>query len=68
MTSHETELFQEELEEELLLEFSYSHSQCTSSSFSSQPLDLSMRPWFDDGINYPFRESVSYVYIVYDIC
>ena len=62
MTSHETDFFQEE-EEELFSEFSY--SQC--SSFASEPLDLSMRPWFDDGVEYPFRESVSYLYNFYKI-
>ena len=65
MTLHQTELFQEELqeelEEELLSEFSYSNS------FASEPLDLSMRPWFYDSIDYPFRESVSYLYIFYNI-
>ena len=61
MTLHQTELSQEELEEELLSEFSY------SSSFASEPLDLSMRPWFDDGVDYPFRELVSYLYIFYNI-
>ena len=47
-----------ELLSEEASEFDFAYSQL--SSFQSEPLDLLMKPWFDDGIDYPFRESVSH--------
>ena len=60
MSSHEQSFLQEEQEflSEEASEYGFSYSQC--SSFDPEPLDLSMKPWFDDGVDYPFRESVSF--------
>ena len=60
MTSHDMTFFQqqEELLSEYTSEYGLSYSQC--SSFEPEPLDLSMKPWFDDGVEYPFREPVSF--------
>ena len=64
MSSHnktleeEEEFFAEDIEEG-----STAYSQCTS--FESEPLDLSMpKPWFQDGVDYPFTEAVSFTYVI----
>ena len=53
---HEEE---EEIISEETSECGFAYSEC--SSLQSEPLDLSMRPWFDDGSpEYPFKESISF--------
>ena len=59
-------LLQHEEEEEPISEQTsecgFSYSEC--SSLQSEPLNLSMKPWFDDGSpENPFKESVSFTKI-----
>ena len=60
MMSHDTTHFheEEELFSENTSEYGISESYC--SSIQSEPLDLSMPDWFGDGVECPFRESVSF--------
>ena len=53
--SHDTTHFHEE---ELTSEYGISSSYC--SSIQSEPLDLSMKDWFGDGVESPFKELVSF--------
>ena len=55
MMLHDTTHFHKE---ELTSEYGISSSYC--SSIQSEPLDLSMKDWFGDGIESPFKESVSF--------
>ena len=61
MMSHDTTHFHEG-EEELFSENTseYSVSESYWSSIQREPLDLSMPDWFGDGVERPFRESVSF--------
>ena len=61
MMSHDTTHFHEG-EEELFFENTseYGISESYCSSIQSEPLDLSMPDWFGDGVERPFRESVSF--------
>ena len=44
-------------------ECGFSYSEC--SSLQSEPLDLSMKPWFQDGSpEHPFKEAVSFTKII----
>ena len=56
LLQHEEE--EEEQISEQASEYGFSYSQC--SSLPSEPLDLSMKPWFDDGVENPFNKSVSF--------
>ena len=49
---------EEEIISQQTSECGFSYSEC--SSLPSEPLDLSMKPWFKDGSpEYPFTEAVS---------
>ena len=65
MSLHDKTFLQpeEEFFSEDTKKYGFSYSQC--SSFEPEPLDLSMKPWFDDGIEHPFRESVSFTILSY---
>ena len=61
MMLHDTTHFhegEEELFSQNTSEYGVSESYC--SSIQSEPLDLSMPDWFGDGVECPFRESVSF--------